>query len=184
MRLDYRVVVHEFREPRTERFDIAVASASRPVSGRLATMAHPTGGRHLIADLTALREAGVDVLVSLQTTDEQAEIGLTDEADAAARAGLEFRHLPIPDMGVPDLAAVAPAIAAIGADVAGGRHVVIHCWAGIGRSSTIAAAVLIELGATPSDACATISAARGLRVPETQAQRDWLDEWARARSSD
>jgi protein-tyrosine phosphatase len=129
-----------------------------------------------------MRDAGVDVLVSLQTTDEQAEIGLADEADAAARAGLEFRHLPIPGMGVPDLAAVAPAIAAIGADVARGRHVVIHCWAGIGRSSTIAAAVLIELGATPSDACATISAARGMRVPETQAQREWLDDWARARA--
>ena len=144
-------------------------------------MAHPAGGRHLVADLTALRDAGVDVLVSLQTMDEQAEIGLTGEADAAAQVGLEFRHLPIPDMGVPNLAAVAPAIAAIGADVAEGRHVVIHCWAGIGRSSTIAAAVLIELGATPSDACATISAARGMRVPETQAQRDWLDEWARTR---
>jgi protein-tyrosine phosphatase len=144
-------------------------------------MAHPAGGRHLVADLTALRDAGVDVLVSLQTMDEQAQIGLSGEADAAAQVGLEFRHLPIPDMGVPDLAAVAPAIAAIGADVAEGRHVVIHCWAGIGRSSTIAAAVLIELGATPSDACATISAARGMPVPETRLQRDWLDDWARTR---
>jgi len=163
------------------RFDITVASVARPVSGRLATMAHPAGGRRLIADLTALRDAGVDVLVSLQTVDEQAEAGLSGEADAAARAGLEFRHLPIPDMGVPDQAAVAPAVAAIAADVSAGRHVVIHCWAGIGRSSTIAAAVLIELGATPPDACATISAARGMRVPETQTQRDWLDEWAQTR---
>jgi protein-tyrosine phosphatase len=146
-------------------------------------MAHPAGGRDLLGDLKTLRSAGVDVLVSLQTADEQAEIGLTGEADAAAQAGLEFRHLPIPDMGVPDLATVAPAIAAIAADVTGGRHVVIHCWAGIGRSSTIAAAVLIGLGATPTDACAIVSAARGMRVPETQAQRNWLDEWARNRPS-
>lgn len=167
----------------TPRFEIAVASASGRASGRLATMPHPAGGRDLDSDIAALRAAGVDVLVSLQTLEEQAEIGLLGEADAAARAGIEFRHLPIRDMGVPDLAAVTPAIAAIGADIVGGRHVVIHCWAGIGRSSTIAAAVLIELGATPIGACATVSAARGMRVPETRAQRDWLDEWARARPS-
>ena len=171
----------EFPSTPTRRFEIALASAVGPVAGRLATMPHPAGDPGLFADLTALRTAGVDVLVSLQTSDEQADIGLTGEADAAARVGLEFRHLPIPDMGVPDLATVAPAIAAIGADVARGRHVVIHCWAGIGRSSTIAAAVLIELGSTPTDACATVSAARGMRVPETRAQREWLDEWARTR---
>jgi protein-tyrosine phosphatase len=174
-------VVPEFRPYRSQLFEIAVASVVGPVAGRLATMPHPAGDRGLFADLAALRTAGVDVLVSLQTPAEQAELGLTGEAEAAAQAGLEFRHLPIPDMGVPDLAMVAPAIAMIGSDVAGGRHVVIHCWAGIGRSSTIAAAVLIELGATPTDACATVSAARGMRVPETRAQRDWLDTWARSR---
>jgi len=173
----------KFRPSPTQRFEITVASVVRPVSGRLATMAHPAGGRDLLGDLTALRSAGVDVLVSLQTPDEQAEIGLTGEADAAAQAGLEFRHLPITDMGVPDLAMVAPAIAALAADVTSGRHVVIHCRAGIGRSSTIAAAVLIGLGATSADACAMVSAARGMRVPETQGQRDWLDAWARNRPS-
>jgi protein-tyrosine phosphatase len=164
------------------RFDIAVGSTAQPVSGRLATMAHPAGGDRLDTEMAALRTAGVDVLVSLQTATEQAEIGLTGEAAAAARAGIEFRHLPITDMGVPDVATIASAISAMSDDLASGRHVVIHCWAGIGRSSTIAAAVLIQFGATAAEACATVSAARGMRVPETLTQREWLDEWARTRS--
>jgi hypothetical protein len=81
----------------TPRFGIAVSS------GRLATMPHPAGGRDLDSDMAALRAAGVDVLVSLQTLEEQVEIGLLGEADAAARAGIEFRHLPIRDMGVPEV---------------------------------------------------------------------------------
>jgi protein-tyrosine phosphatase len=172
----------DFHRSADRRFDIAVAPAAQPVSGRLATMAHPAGGDRLDDEMAALRIAGVDVLVSLQTANEQAEIGLIDEAAAAARAGIEFRHLPIADMGVPEAVTVAPAISAVSHDLTSGRHVVIHCWAGIGRSSTIAAAVLIQLGATAADACATVSAARGMPVPETRAQRDWLDEWARTRS--
>jgi protein-tyrosine phosphatase len=116
----------------------------------------------------------------LQGAEEQAQAGLADEVDAAARAGITFRQLPIPDMGVPEPAAVAPVVAAVVGDLEAGRSVAVHCWAGIGRSSTIAAAVLIQLGATADGACATISAARGMRVPETQAQRDWIDRWAQA----
>jgi protein-tyrosine phosphatase len=173
----------DFHSSAGRRFDIAVAAVTHPVPGRLATMAHPAGGDRLDDEMATLRTAGVDVLVSLQTATEQAEIGLTGEAAAAARAGIEFRQLPILDMGVPDVATIEPAISALAEDLVSGRHVVIHCWAGIGRSSTIAAAVLIQLGATAAEACATISAARGMPVPETRAQREWLEEWARARTA-
>jgi len=148
-----------------------------PTPGGLATMAHPHGFERLDEEMAGLREAGVDVLVSLQPENEQEEVGLTGEAEAAARHGIEFRHLPIPDLGVPTPEEVAPLVDALVEHLRAGRHVAIHCFAGIGRSSVVAAATLISLGATAEDACTVISAARGFRVPETYEQRSWLDDW-------
>jgi protein-tyrosine phosphatase len=52
--------------------------------------------------------------------------------------------------------------------------VAIHCRGGIGRSSLMAAAVLVQLGAAPEQAWDTVSVARGMPVPETEEQRAWL----------
>jgi hypothetical protein len=46
-----------------------------------------------------------------------------------------------------------------------------------GRSSVIAARALIGLGLQPEDALARIEHARGLRVPDTEAQRRWVLEF-------
>ncbi len=148
-----------------------------PASGQLSTMAHPRGGEWLDDEVRDLREAGVDVLVSLQTADERYELDLTGEREAATRAGLIFRELPIPDMDVPGQREALPLVNELLADVRAGRHVVVHCRAGIGRSSVIAGAVLIALGSDAEEACAAISEARGFRVPETRVQRGWLTDW-------
>lgn len=145
-----------------------------PTPGRLSTMARPRGDDWLDDEMTGLREAGVDVLVCLQSDVERRELGLLDEGPAAGRAGIEFRHFPIEDFGVPDRAAAAPLVESLVAALAEGRHVVVHCRGGIGRSSLVAAAVLVRLGATPAGAWDTIAAARGLPVPETDEQRAWL----------
>jgi protein-tyrosine phosphatase len=55
-----------------------------------------------------------------------------------------------------------------------GKNLVIHCRAGIGRSSLIAAGVLITLGSDASVALAEIGRARGLRVPDTAEQDEWI----------
>ncbi len=55
-----------------------------------------------------------------------------------------------------------------------GQSVVVHCFAGIGRSSLIAALVLAMAG-IPEDQCfALISQARGFAVPETKRQEVWF----------
>lgn len=151
-----------------------------PTPGRLSTMARPRGDDWLDDEMAALRAAGVDVLVSLQTATEQHEVGLTGEDAAARRAGLTFRHLPTVDLGVPTRREVIPLVREILADLAAGRHVVVHCRAGIGRSSLIAGAVLVALGAKPAEAWQTIGAARGHHVPETPNQGAWLDAWPAA----
>ncbi|MEZ5300547.1 MAG: hypothetical protein R3F11_07800 [Verrucomicrobiales bacterium] len=60
------------------------------------------------------------------------------------------------------------------AEVRGGRSVVFHCRAGIGRSSTMAAAALTCFGIGADEAFARISEARGLQVPDTDEQIDWV----------
>ncbi len=148
-----------------------------PVAGALSTMAHPRGGEWLDDEVGDLRAAGVDVLVSLQTPPERYDLGLTDEGEAAIRAGLIFRELAIPDMDVPGQREAVPLVTELLADLRAGRHVVVHCRAGIGRSSLVAGAVLIALGSGPAEACEAISAVRGFPVPETPLQRGWLDDW-------
>jgi protein-tyrosine phosphatase len=139
--------------------------------------------------MTGLAELGVDVLVSALTDDEQRRMGLVDIAAAAAAAGVEYISFPIPDRGVPRdfdlgnrLGAPEADIVALGvrlaAHVRAGRFVVTQCFAGIGRSTLLAGATLVMLGAGPQEALRLVSQARGLPVPDTEAQRAWLFEFA------
>jgi len=145
-----------------------------PTPGRLSTMARPRGDDWLDDEMVGLREAGVDVLVCLQSDVERRELGLLDEGPAAQRVGIEFRHFPIEDFSVPERSAATPVVDSLVAALADGQNVAIHCRGGIGRSSLMAAAVLVRLGAAPDDAWDTISVARGMSVPETEEQRAWL----------
>lgn len=140
--------------------------------GTLSTMARPRGEDCLGEDVRALAAAGVSVLVSLLTDDEMAEFGLTAEAETARAGGLEFYRLPTPDRRVPDLASGLALARTLRGHLEQGSGVAIHCRYGIGRSSTLAAMVLVLEGAQPEQALALISAARGMPVPDTGPQRD------------
>jgi protein-tyrosine phosphatase len=151
----------------------------RDGSGRIATMACPRGGDWLADEIEALRSAGVDVLVSALAESELAELRLTAEPELAKQAGLTFVSFPIPDRGVP--AVVAPVSDLVGhleELLSAGQFVVVHCRAGIGRSSLLAAAVLVREGLSPAEAWERISAARGLTVPDTEVQQAWLAAFA------
>jgi protein-tyrosine phosphatase len=62
--------------------------------------------------------------------------------------------------------------------LAAGRNVGLHCRQSIGRSGMIAAALLVMSGFEPLEAIACVTNARGLPVPETEAQREWVIELA------
>ncbi|MFC8452806.1 tyrosine protein phosphatase [Kitasatospora sp. NPDC057223] len=146
-----------------------------PGPGRLSTMARPRGGDWLRDEMAALAGAGVDILVCTLTAPELGELDLADEAREARTAGLRFVPIPIPipDRTVPELAAILPVLRELAACLHDGAHVVTHCRAGIGRSSLLAAALLI-LGGTDADlAWSAIGRARGLAVPDTVEQRAW-----------
>lgn len=156
--------------PRPTRYPIPT-----PAPGQLSTMPCPGGGEWLDAELRALAGEGVQVLVCLLTATERHQLGLRDEPAAAARAGLEFHELAIPDFGVPDRTVAEPLLDLLVARLRAGHRVAVHCRAGIGRSSLIAAALLVRLGTPTNQVWDVISAARGCPVPETDEQRRWLD---------
>jgi protein-tyrosine phosphatase len=148
-------------------------------AGQLATMAHPKGGGWLDDEMTGLREAGVEVLVSALMPDEYALLDLSDEPAAARAAGLEFLQFPVLDADVPEGTDTARDLTArLAEDVRAGRFVVAHCRAGIGRCSMLAGATLIRLGNTPDEAWQRVRAARGLPVPDNARQEEWLYRFA------
>jgi protein-tyrosine phosphatase len=149
-------------------------TVNRPGPGRLSTMARPRGGDWLLDELRALRRAGIDVLVCALTHPELVELELTQEPAACATAGLEFMAVPIPDRGLPDDRALQPVLDHLHAALTAGRHVVTHCRAGIGRASLLAGALLVRDGLNPEQAWEQVAAARGLPVPDTDEQRQWL----------
>jgi protein-tyrosine phosphatase len=140
-------------------------------------MAHPAGGAFLASKLRGLRQLGVDVLVSAQTDSEREECDLVDEEGVAAAAGLQFICLPIEDRTVPIVSEAVSVIRPLHAMYRAGAHVAFHCWAGIGRSSLLAALLLGMDGVAPGEAWRLISAARGFPVPDTREQQEWLERW-------
>lgn len=148
-------------------------------AGRLATMPRPRGGDWLRDEIVSLRADGVELLVSLLTPYETGELELQAEAALCGAFGIELISYPIEDMRVPpSLSATRELAARLLAALQAGRGVAVHCRAGIGRSSTIAACVLVAAGLTPEDAFARISAARGITVPDTEEQQAWVEQFA------
>jgi protein-tyrosine phosphatase len=151
----------------------------RTGAGRLSIMARPRGGDWLAEELQGLRRLGVAVLVCALTDTEQIELGLVEEATACLTAGLEFVTTPIRDRGLPDdEQALGQVLDHLQAVLDGGQHVVVHCRAGIGRASLVAGALLLRDGLSPEQAWQRLAAARGLPVPDTDQQRQWLQRFA------
>jgi protein-tyrosine phosphatase len=124
----------------------------------------------------------VNVLVSLLTPEEEAEFLLASEGELCRQAGIEFHAFPIGDRELPssrdEMLALAHRLAE---SVREGKAVAIHCRAGIGRSTMLAAGVLTALGETPERALERIAKARRGPVPDTPEQRQWILDLARAR---
>ncbi len=82
--------------------------------------------------------------------------------------------LPIADLDAPSLQSGVDLCEIIEGGVRAGRGFIVHCAAGIGRSGTIAVAVLMLLGLSCDDAIAHVRSHRPMAGPETGAQTDFL----------
>ena len=143
--------------------------------GRLAILARPRANDWLDDDIRHWKAEGVGMVVSLLEREEIKDLGLELEKQRCEAAAIEYVSHPIPDRGVPASIQQTRTFAElIVAKLKAGSNVGIHCRAEIGRSALIAGSVLAVLGHHPDEAFNLIATARGVRVPDTDGQRDWL----------
>jgi len=138
----------------------------------------PNGGEWLKDHVRRLRAAGVDIVVSLLPVREAAYLDLLEEAAVCEVNGIICLSFPIEDRAAPGCKAEVTAfVERLANELDKGNAVAIHCRAGIGRSSLIAASVLVRNGMTSDQAFDRIRAARECDVPDTPIQRIWVREF-------
>jgi|SRR5277367_2808431 len=142
---------------------------------RLAIVARPHGEERLYGDLLVIKSSGIDILVSLLEPDEALDLGLVREGELAQKAGIEFLSFPIADRTTPgNRQNFCQLISRLTEALRTGKHVGVHCRGSIGRSTVIAASILIESGWNAVEALRIIEEARGCSVPDTDAQQRWI----------
>jgi protein-tyrosine phosphatase len=142
---------------------------------QLAVVLRPRGDDFLATDLQVFREEGIDVLVSLLTPEDNDDLGLTEEGRIAAQLGMRFISWPIADRETPaDPARFRTLVTELRDLVRSGQRIGAHCRGCIGRATVLLASVMIALGWDPDAAIRTIERARGLPVPDSAAQIQWI----------
>jgi protein-tyrosine phosphatase len=147
--------------------------------GRLAIVPRPRGGDWLEDEIERWKQSGLQVVLSLLLPDEDAHFQLEQEGAICEAHAVRFVSYPIADRSVPQsLDATAALVQELERELENGKSVGIHCRQSIGRSALIAACVMVAAGKDPDEAFEVISAARGLPVPETNEQREWVETFA------
>jgi ADP-ribosyl-[dinitrogen reductase] hydrolase len=129
-----------------------------------------------------IRASGATSLVSLTEPRELRWAGPGDFGAAVARAELSWYHLPIRDFSVPD-AGFEQTWSSVGAELrrrlVAGERLVIHCYAGRGRTGLLAARLLIEFGEPPQRAIGLVRRVRSGAI-QTYEQEAYLRDLSRA----
>jgi protein-tyrosine phosphatase len=114
-------------------------------------------------------------VLSLLTQEEESELGVLGESVEAAKQGMKFISFPIPDRGIPGSSTAAiEMLEEVLTELQRGKNVLVHCRQGIGRAGMVAASLLVLDGAEPRVAIEEVSRARGVPVPETADQEQWI----------
>jgi protein-tyrosine phosphatase len=152
-----------------------------PWPGKLGLAARPRGRDWLGNEMANWKRAGVDVVLSLLTPEEERDLDLVEEASEAKTQKMKFWSFPIPDRQVPKSETnLAESLDKVTDALSAGENVLVHCRQGVGRTGLVVACLLVKNGMSPGAAVENVSAARGVTVPETMEQRDWIDHYASA----
>lgn len=143
----------------------------------LAIMPRPRGGDWLEDEVESLKQQGVTTVVSLLERDEIIELELREEESFCDKCGLKFLSFPIPDRQVPASAEKTVIFIEKLQNLLNQKErIAVHCRQGVGRSSLIAACIMVNnSNASVDKAFAQISEARKCVVPDTPEQREWVN---------
>ena len=142
--------------------------------------------RNLATDMRVVADWGATVLVTLMEGFELDQLGVGNLGNVAEAVELEWHHLPIPDMQVPDERFErrwTHTGHVLRRKLAAGERVLLHCRGGYGRTGMIAARLAIELGMPPDAALRAVREARPGTV-ETPLQEAYVRACRPSRADD
>jgi len=122
-------------------------------------------------DLAAFRRAGFTAVVSLECNDP----GIRE----VAAAGLKHVRICVEDFTAPTLDQLFAFNRFVDTETAAGGRVLVHCYAGIGRTGTMLASRLVWLGASVEEAVKEVRQGEP-RAIQTPDQMACLHHFARA----
>jgi protein-tyrosine phosphatase len=161
---------------------IDTAGLAKTVEGaspRMAIVPCPAGGRRLEEAICDLRVQGIESLVSLLSPEEVRVLRLEEEERLCHVMSMDFRWYSVTDHAIPEsMEEFRAVVEQMQRDLREGKGVGAHCFAGIGRSCMLMAGLLCAEGLSADEAFARLSAARGLPVPDTLPQAQWVGDFA------
>ncbi|MDW3116926.1 MAG: ADP-ribosylglycohydrolase family protein [Roseovarius pacificus] len=134
--------------------------------------------RDLDTDLQAIKAWGASKVITLMERHEFDLLSVRGLGEAIQRLGIDWVHLPIRDVSVPDES--FPHIWAnltkdLQRSLARGQRILLHCRGGLGRTGLVAALLLMDLGLGSDDAMRRIRSVRPgaieTKEQETHVQR-------------
>lgn len=140
----------------------------------------PAGQDQLKAELSSLLFSGKTILISALPEREVGMLGLQDEEALCAQMGIRFINLPITDTSIPGSGKFTRFIDELYALTYPTDRMVIHCRAGIGRSSLIALGLMIKHGFPLAESIRHASKIRGFEVPQSRSQSNLLSWYAQS----
>jgi len=144
-------------------------------NGFLAAMAKPVPGEFIKEEFAGIANEGINQIVSLLEKHEEYSVGLSEEEALTIENGMRFVSYPIADMNLPrSVSSYSRFTYEIFQQISNGINTVVHCRAGIGRTGMITAGILLHEGMAPEEAFELISEKRGITVPDTEEQRNWV----------
>ncbi len=148
------------------------------IEENLGIMSRPLGSDDLQEEIIHWKKLGIDTIVSFLTDEENEELDLEYERMDCRREGFEFIKFPIEDGDVPDsYLKTKELVISLAEKIRENQKVLLHSRGGIGRTSMIAASILVKNGLRIKDAFEVITKIRGIKVPDTEAQKTWVEEF-------
>jgi protein-tyrosine phosphatase len=157
-----------------------IPDAVTHLGAALGLLSAPGPGSELAENLAILRDVHTcALLVSLTGDFELEALSIANLVEQGRAMGMAVLRFPIANFGTPESPGeLAPLVERILGTARSGGAVMIHCWAGLGRSGLVAASALAAHGIPSDEAIATVRRHRRGAV-ETSDQEACVHDFAR-----
>lgn len=132
--------------------------------------------RDISTDIQTILTWGATIVLTLLEEQDMQDLNVSNLGTCISNAGLKWFHLPIKDYSIPTSSFERQwktISKDLRAHLKAKNNILIHCNAGLGRSGTIAAKLLVELGFDAKDAIQQVRTTRPGAV-ETSEQFDYI----------